>query len=84
MAPEAAPPRPALILAAFLAGCGWQTGHELEVIKSDANGITIRAGAYTTPDRTATIYCQGMRKLMVPRGADYINNNQKIYYYACL
>ena len=73
-----------LILALLLAGCGWSQQQDLEVLKSDQNGITIRAGMATTPDRVATIYCQNMGKLMVPKGADIISDYEKIFYYACL
>ncbi|MGA3304532.1 MAG: hypothetical protein ABSC26_00830 [Stellaceae bacterium] len=73
-----------LILALLLAGCGWSQQQDLEILKSDQNGITIRAGMATTPDRVATIYCQNMRKLMVPKGADIISDYEKIFYYACL
>jgi hypothetical protein len=73
-----------LILALLLAGCSWGAKQDLEILKSDQNGITIKAGMETTPDRVATIYCQNMGKLMVPKGADIISDYQKIYYYACL
>ncbi|HXP13031.1 MAG TPA: hypothetical protein VN795_05165 [Stellaceae bacterium] len=74
-----------LLLAGLLAGCGsWAYKQEIEVLRSDQNGITIRAGSAATPDKTATLYCQGMRKLMVPKGADVIDKYQKVYFYACL
>jgi|HubBroStandDraft_6_1064221.scaffolds.fasta_scaffold5734959_1 hypothetical protein len=73
-----------LILVFLLAGCGWEAQQELEILKSDQNGITIKAGMATTPDRVATVYCQGMRKLMVPKGAEIISDYQKVFYYACL
>jgi hypothetical protein len=75
----------ALGLAALLAGCGsWEYKQEINILKSDPNGIVIRAGSDTNPDRMATIYCQASHKLMVPRGADIIDQYQKVYYYACL
>ena len=74
-----------LILALLLAGCGgWQAKQDLEILKSDENGITIKAGSATTPDRVAAIYCQNMRKLMVQKSSDIINTYQRIYVYACL
>jgi hypothetical protein len=75
----------ALLLAGLLAGCGdLEYKQEITVLRSDPNGITIRAGSDTYPDKTAILYCQGMRKAMVPKGADVLDRYQKIYYYACL
>ncbi len=75
----------ALLLTGLLAGCGnLEYKQELTILRQDQNGITIRAGSDTTPDKVATLYCQGMRKLMVPKGADVIDHYQKTYYYACL
>ncbi len=78
-------PTLALLLTGLLAACGnLEYKQELTVLRSDPNGITIRAGSDTTPDKVATLYCQGMRKAMVPKGADIIDSYQKTYYYACL
>ncbi|HXP13627.1 MAG TPA: hypothetical protein VN795_08200 [Stellaceae bacterium] len=75
----------ALLLTGLLAACGnLEYKQEIEVIRSDPNGITIRAGSDTDPDKVATLYCQGMRKMMVPKGADIIDRYKKTYYYACL
>ena len=75
----------ALLLAGLLAGCGnLEYKQEIQVIHSDQNGITIRAGSGTNPDQVATLYCQGMHKLMAPKGADVIDRYQKTYFYACL
>jgi hypothetical protein len=75
----------ALLLAGPLAGCGnLEYKQEIQVLSQNPNGITIRAGSDTTPDKVAILYCQGMHKLMVPKGADPLDNYQKIYYYACL
>jgi hypothetical protein len=75
----------ALWLAGLLAGCGnWEYKQEITVLRQDPNGIIIRAGSDTFPDKVATLYCQSMRKAMVPKGADAIDNFQKTYYYACL
>ena len=87
MKPRHAPilaPIIALSLAVLLAGCGWGESQDIEILKSDSNGIVIRAVRNTTPDRVATIYCQASHKLMQPRGADIIDQYQKVYYYACL
>ncbi len=75
----------ALCLAGLLAGCGnLEYKQEIEVVHSDQKGIAIRAGSDTNPDQVATLYCQGMHKLMVPKGADVIDTYKKTYYYACL
>jgi hypothetical protein len=74
----------ALSLTGLLAGCSWEYKQEIEVLRSDPNGITIKAGSDTTPDRVAVLYCQNMRKMMTPKGADVLDEYQKIYYYACL
>jgi hypothetical protein len=74
----------ALPLAGLLAGCSWSAKEDLEILSTDQDSITIRAGSSATPDKVAILYCQGMRKLMVPKGADTIDAYQKTYHYACL
>jgi len=74
----------AVTLTTLLAGCGLSDKEDIEILKSDPNGIIIRAGSDTTPDRVATLYCQASHKLMVPKGADIINQYKKVYYYACM
>jgi hypothetical protein len=74
----------ALLLAGLLAGCSWQYKEEITILHTDPDSITIRAGSSTRPDTVAILYCQNMRKLMVPKGADVIDEYQKTYYYACL
>ncbi len=71
-------------LAGLLAGCSWSEKEDLEILGTDQDSITIRAGSSTRPDTVAVLYCQGMRKLMVPKGAETIDAYQKTYHYACL
>jgi hypothetical protein len=77
--------KPILIAACLLlGGCGTSAAMNLEIMHSDENGIVIKAGFDTTPDRIATVHCQNLGRLMQPIRSEAFGTRQRIYYYACI
>jgi hypothetical protein len=54
-----------------------------EIVKANASGIVIVAGAGYNPYNMAALHCQHYGELSVPRGTQVSGANQLTYFYAC-
>ena len=66
----------------LLGSCGG--AETLQILRSDDEGMVIKAGSATDPVQIATVHCQNLGRLMQPIRREAISSKQMIYYYGCL